>query len=87
MKWVTRARIRVNRTATAWLIRRFVDPAAVLLFVEADEVAAVQAREGPDLLFMNGHRPPLTACGRSHVFGSDTSGSFASPAARVAAAP
>jgi len=46
MKWVTRARIRVNRTATAWLIRRFVDPAAVLLFVEADEVAAVQAREG-----------------------------------------
>ena len=46
MKWVTRARIRVNRTATAWLIRRFVDPAAVLLFVEGDEVAAVQAREG-----------------------------------------
>src|SRR2546430_14020633 len=46
MKWVTRARIRVNRTATAWLIRRFVDPAAVFLFVEADEVAAGQAREG-----------------------------------------
>ena len=32
-KWVTRARIRVNRTATAWLIRRFVDPAAIFLFV------------------------------------------------------
>jgi len=32
----------VNGTATAWLIRRFVDPAAVLLFVDADEVAAVQ---------------------------------------------
>jgi hypothetical protein len=46
MKWVTRSRIRVNRTATAWLIRRFVDPAAVLIFVEAEEVAAVQAREG-----------------------------------------
>ncbi len=44
-KWVTRARIRVNRTATAWLIRRFIDPAAIFLFVEPDEVAAVQQRE------------------------------------------
>jgi hypothetical protein len=46
MKWVTRRHIRVNRTATAWLIRRFVDPAAQFLFVEAGEVAAVQEREG-----------------------------------------
>ena len=46
MKWVTRARIRVNRTATAWLIRRFIDPAAIFLFVGPDEVAAVQEREG-----------------------------------------
>ena len=45
MKWVTRKRIHVNRTATAWLIRRFVDPAAEILFVEPDEVAAVQDRE------------------------------------------
>src|SRR5438094_4708098 len=44
-KWVTRARIRVNRTATAWLIRRFIDPAAIFLFVEPDEVVAVQQRE------------------------------------------
>jgi hypothetical protein len=28
MKWVTRKTIRVNRTATAWLIRRFIDPQA-----------------------------------------------------------
>ena len=27
MKWVTRKRIHVNRTATGWLIRRFLDPA------------------------------------------------------------
>ena len=46
MKWVTRARIRVNRTATAWLIRRFVDPAAIFVFVEPDEVAGVEQREG-----------------------------------------
>jgi hypothetical protein len=42
MKWVTRNRIRVNRTATAWLIRRFIDPQAEFLFVESDQVARVQ---------------------------------------------
>jgi len=45
MKWVTRNHIRVNRTATAWLIRRFVDPSATFLFVEASQVAEVQQRE------------------------------------------
>jgi len=44
MKWVTRRSIRVNRMATAWLIRRFIDPEAVFLFVEPDEVAAIQQR-------------------------------------------
>ncbi|MCI0340628.1 MAG: chromate resistance protein [Planctomycetales bacterium] len=46
MKWVTRKTIRVNRTATAWLVRRFLDPAAEFLFVEPSEVAAVAKREG-----------------------------------------
>ena len=46
MKWVTRRGIHVNRTATGWLIRRFLDPDAVILFVEPAEVAAVQSREG-----------------------------------------
>jgi hypothetical protein len=45
VKWVTRKRIHVNRTATGWLIRRVLDPQAEILFVEAEEVAAVQARE------------------------------------------
>jgi len=45
MKWVTRKRIHVNRAATAWLIRRFLDPAAEILFVEPDEVATLQDRE------------------------------------------
>jgi hypothetical protein len=45
MKWVTRKRIHVNRTATAWLIRRFIDLAAEILFVDPNDVAAVQERE------------------------------------------
>ena len=46
MKWVTRRRIHVNRTATGWLIRRFLDPEAEILFVEPEQVAAVQERDG-----------------------------------------
>ena len=42
MKWVTRERIRVNRTATCWLIRRVLDSEAELSFVLADEVVKVQ---------------------------------------------
>lgn len=33
MKWVTRKRIHVNRTATGWLISRFLDPRAEILFL------------------------------------------------------
>ncbi len=44
--WVTKKRIKVNRAATAWLIRRFIDPAATILFVEPEEVAEVQRRDG-----------------------------------------
>jgi hypothetical protein len=46
MKWVTRRRIQVNRAATAWLVRRFIDPPAEFFFVDAEEVAAFQEREG-----------------------------------------
>ena len=46
MKWVTRRRIHVNRTATGWLIRRFLDPNAEIVFVEPDEVAGIQERDG-----------------------------------------
>ena len=42
MRWVTRRQIRVNRTATAWLVRRFVDPDAEFVFAEPDEVAAIE---------------------------------------------
>ena len=42
MKWITRERIRVNRTATCWLIRRFLDKEAEILFVPAERVASLQ---------------------------------------------
>ncbi|WP_310469283.1 chromate resistance protein ChrB domain-containing protein [Sphingomonas sp.] len=44
--WVTRARPKVDRIACPWLIRRFVDPDAVLLFVAPGEVAGVAERFG-----------------------------------------
>jgi hypothetical protein len=46
MKWVTRRHVHVNRTATAWLVQRFLDPAAEIVFVDPEQVAAVQQREG-----------------------------------------
>jgi len=44
--WVTRARPKVDRIACPWLIRRFVDPFAVFLFVQPSEVEAVGERFG-----------------------------------------
>jgi hypothetical protein len=46
MQWVTRKHVHVNRAATAWLIRRFLDPGAEIRFVEPEEVEAVQRRDG-----------------------------------------
>ena len=44
--WVTRARPKVDRIACPWLIRRFIDPRAVFLFVAASEVPEVAERFG-----------------------------------------
>ena len=44
--WVTRARPKIDRIACPWLIRRFVDPAAVFLFVTPPEVLDVADRFG-----------------------------------------
>jgi hypothetical protein len=44
--WVTRARPKIDRIACPWLIRRFVDPGAVFLFVAPSEVTAVAERFG-----------------------------------------
>jgi rhodanese-related sulfurtransferase len=42
--WVTRSRPKIDRIACPWLIRRFIDPAAVFLFVTPSEVEAVAER-------------------------------------------
>lgn len=44
--WVTRARPKIDRVACPWLIRRFVDPNAVFLYVAPSEVTAVADRFG-----------------------------------------
>ena len=46
MKWVTRARPKTDRIACPWLIRRFIDPDAEILYVPTDRVLAVAEREG-----------------------------------------
>ena len=46
MLWVTRSKIRVNRAATGWLVRRFIDPSASFRFVDPTEVARFQAEHG-----------------------------------------
>ena len=48
MKWVTLKRVKMDRTACAWLIRRFIDPEAEFTFVEKSEIdAAVEAGAKP----------------------------------------
>ncbi len=46
MKWVTRERVKVDRVACPWVIRKFVDPAAEFIFAPADQVKGVAEREG-----------------------------------------
>ncbi len=46
MQWITRERPAVDRIACPWLVRRFVDPAAEILYVPAGEVMAVAAAQG-----------------------------------------
>jgi hypothetical protein len=45
MKWVTRARPKVDRVACPWLIKRFIDPQAEFLYVSPDEVLETARRE------------------------------------------
>ena len=46
MKWITRERVKVDRVACPWLIKKFVDPQAEFLFVPADQVITVAQQEG-----------------------------------------
>ncbi len=46
MKWITRERVKVDRVACPWLIKKFIDKEADFLFVPADQVQAEAARLG-----------------------------------------
>jgi len=45
MKWVTRERVKVDRVACPWLIRKLIDPEAEFLFVPEDKVMEVAKRD------------------------------------------
>ena len=63
MQWVTRERPKIDRIACPWLIRRFIDPDAVIRYVAPDQVLFVAQEEGaipfdiPDVELT--HRGPL----------------------------
>lgn len=46
MKWVTRERPKIDRIACPWLIVRFIDPEAELLYAPAEQVLTVAATTG-----------------------------------------
>jgi hypothetical protein len=46
MKWITRERVKVDRVACPWLIRKFVDKEAEFYFVPSDKVMKEAERLG-----------------------------------------
>jgi hypothetical protein len=44
MKWITREKVKVDRVACPWLIKKFIEPQAEFIFVPVAEVEA-RARE------------------------------------------
>jgi hypothetical protein len=45
MKWITREKVKVDRVACPWLIKKFVDPQAEFLFVPAEKIMEIAERE------------------------------------------
>ena len=46
MKWITRSHVHVDRVACPWLITRFIDNEAELLFVPAGEIEVIVQKTG-----------------------------------------
>ncbi|HEX2909925.1 MAG TPA: chromate resistance protein ChrB domain-containing protein [Chloroflexia bacterium] len=46
MKWITRARAKVDRVACPWLISRFIDPKPEFIYVSAEQVLAEAQIQG-----------------------------------------
>ena len=49
MKWVTRKNLLAERIACPWLIRKFIDPDAEIVYVAAAEVLGTSNRESLNL--------------------------------------
>jgi hypothetical protein len=45
MKWITRARPKTDRIACPWLIRRFIDPDAEIIYAPTEQVLAIATAE------------------------------------------
>ncbi len=45
MKWITREKVKVDRVACPWLIKKFIDQDAEFIFVPADRVMEIAERE------------------------------------------
>jgi len=46
MKWITREKVKVDRVACPWLIKKFIDPEAEFFFVPAEEVLEMAELKG-----------------------------------------
>ena len=46
MKWITRERVKVDRVACPWLIKKFIDSQAEFLFVAPAEVMTIAQSDG-----------------------------------------
>ena len=54
MKWITREKVKVDRVACPWLIRKFIDPQAEFLFVPAAEVMRKSGELGATVYDVDG---------------------------------
>jgi hypothetical protein len=54
MKWITREKVKVDRVACPWLIRKFIDPQAEFIFVSADQVMQKAAELGATMYDVDG---------------------------------
>lgn len=64
MKWVTRKGAKVDRIASPWLIKKFIDKEADFLFVPKEEVLSTAEKEGAISFDAPGAKYTHTADGR-----------------------
>jgi len=78
-RWITRERPKIDRIACPWLVRRFIDPRAVFLFVPAAQVIPDSKRlaaipfDVPDVEFSH-HWEKCSFDALLHAFGISTPG-------------